>query len=68
LCRTQWLAIDSVRYFFIDGRHFDNWAELGKVFDNLHVGIILNQIDGKTASGVDLATVPTVSGTNFQRV
>jgi hypothetical protein len=37
-----------------------------EVFDDLHVGIILNQIDGKTSSGVDLAPVPTVFGTNFQ--
>ena len=37
-----------------------------EVFDNLHVNIILNQIDGKTGTGVDLAAVPTVFGTNFQ--
>jgi hypothetical protein len=37
-----------------------------EIFDNLHVGIILNQIDGRTGSGVGLATVPTVFGTNFQ--
>lgn len=37
-----------------------------EVFDNLHVAIILNQIDGKTSTGVDLAPVPTVFGTNFQ--
>ena len=35
-------------------------------FDDLHVGIVLNQIDGKTGSGVDLAPVPTVFGTDFQ--
>ena len=37
-----------------------------EVFDNLHVGIILNQIDGKSGTGVDLAAVPTVFGTDFQ--
>lgn len=37
-----------------------------EVFDNLHVAIIVNQIDGKTGNGVDLAPVPTVFGTNFQ--
>lgn len=35
-------------------------------FDDLHVGIILNQIDGRTGTGVDLAAVPTVFGTDFQ--
>jgi Type I phosphodiesterase / nucleotide pyrophosphatase len=35
-------------------------------FDDLHVAIILNQIDGKSGSGTDLAPVPTVFGTNFQ--
>jgi hypothetical protein len=35
-------------------------------FDDLHVAIILNQVDGKTGSGVELAPVPTVFGTNFQ--
>ncbi len=35
-------------------------------FDNLHVKIILNQIDGKDGSGLNLAPVPTVFGTNFQ--
>ena len=37
-----------------------------ELFDNLHVGIILNQIDGKSSTGVDLEPVPTVFGTNFQ--
>lgn len=37
-----------------------------EAFDDLHVGIILNEIDGKSSTGVDLAPVPTVFGTNFQ--
>lgn len=37
-----------------------------EIFDNLHLQIILNQIDGKDSSGTKLAPVPTVFGTNFQ--
>ena len=37
-----------------------------EVFDALHTQIILNQIDGKDSSGIDLAPVPTVFGTNYQ--
>ena len=37
-----------------------------EVFDNLHVQIILNQIDGKDSTGTLLAPVPTLFGTNFQ--
>ena len=37
-----------------------------EAFDNFHVQIILNQIDGKDSTGTKLAPVPTVFGTNFQ--
>src|ERR1035437_1226802 len=37
-----------------------------ETFDNFHVQIILNQIDGKDSTGVNLAPTPTVFGTNFQ--
>jgi predicted AlkP superfamily pyrophosphatase or phosphodiesterase len=37
-----------------------------QTFDNFHVQIILNQIDGKDSTGTNLAAVPTVFGTNFQ--
>jgi len=37
-----------------------------QTFDNFHVQIILNQIDGKDSSGINLAPTPTVFGTNFQ--
>jgi len=37
-----------------------------ETFDNFHVQIILNQIDGKDSSGAKAAQVPTVFGTNFQ--
>lgn len=35
-------------------------------FDNLHVQAIINQMNGKDSSGTNLASVPTVFGTNFQ--
>jgi hypothetical protein len=35
-------------------------------FDNFHVQIIINQIDGKDSTGINAADVPTVFGTNFQ--
>ena len=37
-----------------------------ETFDNIHVGNILNQIDGKDSTGTHPAPVPTVFGTNFQ--
>jgi len=37
-----------------------------ETFDNFHVQIILNQIDGKDSTGTTLAPTPTVFGTNFQ--
>ncbi|MGF6543227.1 alkaline phosphatase family protein [Paraburkholderia youngii] len=37
-----------------------------EAFDNLHVQVILNQIDGKDSTGATTPGVPTVFGTNFQ--
>ena len=61
LARTEINSIDPTT-----SSSYDDVYTHTETFDNLHVNIILNQIDGKTASGVDLATVPTVFGTNFQ--
>jgi hypothetical protein len=43
----------------------DVWTHT-KTFDDLHVQIVINQIDGKDSTGTQLAAVPTVFGTNFQ--
>ena len=37
-----------------------------ETFDNFHTQIILNQIDGKDSTGLQLVSTPTVFGTNFQ--
>lgn len=37
-----------------------------QTFDNFHVQAIINQIDGKDSTGINLAATPTVFGTNFQ--
>jgi hypothetical protein len=61
LARTEINSIDAAT-----GSSYDDVYTHTQKFDDLHVGIILNQIDGKTGSGVDLAPVPTLFGTNFQ--
>ena len=61
LARTEIDSIDTAT-----GSSYADVYTHTETFDNLHVGIILNQIDGKTGSGTDLAPVPTVFGTNFQ--
>jgi hypothetical protein len=61
LARTEINSIDPAT-----SSSYDDIYTHTEKFDDLHVGIILNQIDGKTGSGIDLATVPTVFGTNFQ--
>ncbi len=61
LARTEINSTDAMT-----GTDYTDVYTHTEVFDNLHVGIILNQIDGKTGSGTELATVPTVFGTNFQ--
>jgi len=37
-----------------------------ETFDNIHLGNVLNQIDGMDSTGTNLAPVPTIFGTNFQ--
>lgn len=61
LARTEINSIDPAT-----SSSYDDVYTHTEKFDDLHVGIILNQIDGKTGSGADLAPVPTVFGTNFQ--
>ncbi len=61
LARTEINSIDPAT-----GSSYDDVYTHTETFDSKHVQIILNQIDGKTSTGVDLAPVPTVFGTNFQ--
>ena len=61
LARTEINSVDKAT-----GSSYDDVYTHTETFDNMHVGIIVNEIDGKTSSGVDLAPVPTVFGTNFQ--
>jgi hypothetical protein len=60
LARTEISSIDPAT-----GHNYEDAYAHTKVFDDLHVRIVLNQIDGKTSTGVD-AAVPTLFGTNFQ--
>ena len=61
LARTEINSIDPAT-----NSGYDDVYTHTQTFDDKHVQIILNQIDGKTGSGVDLAPVPTVFGANFQ--
>lgn len=61
LARTEIDSIDPAT-----GSSYGDVYTHTETFDSKHVQIILNQIDGKTSTGVDLAPVPTVFGTNFQ--
>ncbi len=61
LARTEIDSIDAAT-----GSSYADVYTHTQTFDNIHVGIIINEIDGKTSSGVDLAAVPTLFGTNFQ--
>ncbi len=60
LARTEISSIDPAT-----GHNYEDVYTHTEVFDDLHVRIVLNQIDGKTSTGAD-AAVPTVFGTNFQ--
>ena len=60
LARTEISSIDPAT-----GHNYEDAYSHTEVFDDLHVRIVLNQIDGKTSMGVD-ATVPTLFGANFQ--
>lgn len=61
LARTEINSIDPVTKTEYNDAYLHT-----QVFDALHTQIILNQIDGKDSSGIDLAPVPTVFGTNYQ--
>ena len=61
LARTEINSVDPVT----KTEYNDAYAHT-EVFDALHTQIILNQIDGKDSSGTQLASVPTVFGTNYQ--
>jgi len=61
LARTEINATDAST-----GTDYTDIYTHTQVFDDLHVQIILNQIDGKDSTGSTLANVPTVFGTNFQ--
>ncbi len=60
LARTEISAIDPAT-----GHNYEDASTHTQAFDDLHVRIVLNQIDGKTSTGAD-ATVPALFGTNFQ--
>jgi hypothetical protein len=60
LARTEISSVDPVT-----GHNYEDAYTHTEVFDDLHVRIVLNQIDGMTSTGAD-AAVPTVFGTNFQ--
>ena len=60
LARTEISAVDPAT-----GHNYEDTTTHAEVFDDLHVRIVLDQIDGKTSTGAD-AAVPTLFGTNFQ--
>ena len=60
LARTEISAIDPAT-----GHNYEDSSAHTQAFDDLHVRIVLNQIDGRTSTGAD-AAVPTLFGTNFQ--
>ncbi len=61
LARTEINSIDPVT-----GTEYNDLYTHTEVFDNLHVQVIVNQIDGKDSTGMIAAAVPAVFGTNFQ--
>lgn len=60
LARTEISAIDPAT-----GHNYEDTFTHTESFDDLHVRIVLNQIDGKTSAGAS-AAVPALFGTNFQ--
>ena len=60
LARTEISSVDAAT-----GHNYEDGYTHTEIFDDLHLRIILNQIDGKTSTGADGA-VPTLFGTNFQ--
>jgi len=61
LARTEINSIDPAT-----GNNYTDAYAHTETFDNMHVQILINQIDGKDSTGTVLAPVPTVFGTNFQ--
>jgi len=61
LARTEINALDPAT----NSDYTDTFRHTEK-FDDLHVQVILNEIDGKDASGMQNTAVPTLFGTNFQ--
>jgi len=61
LARTEINSIDPVT----QTNYTDVYTHTEQ-FDNLHVQILLNQIDGKDSTGKPDVAVPTIFGTNFQ--
>ena len=61
LARTEINSVDAVT-----GTEYTDKFTHTQKFDDLHVQVILNQIDGKDSTGAFMAAVPTVFGTNFQ--
>ena len=60
LARTEISSVDPAT-----GRNYEDTYTHTEIFDDLHVRIVLNQIDAKTSTGAD-AVVPTLFGTDFQ--
>lgn len=61
LARTEINSIDPAT----NSDYTDVYTHTEK-FDDYHVQVILNEIDGKDSTGAASAAVPTVFGTNFQ--
>src|SRR5450631_3589531 len=61
LARTEINSTDAAT-----GTEYTDIYTHTEIFDNLHVQAIVNQIDGKDWTGINVAPVPTVFGTNFQ--
>ena len=61
MARTEINSVDAAT-----GSEYTDIYTHTETFDNLHVQVVINQIDGRDSTGSLLAAVPTVFGTNFQ--
>ena len=61
LARTEINSIDPAT----NTNYIDIYTHTEK-FDNYHVQVLINEIDGKDSTGASSATIPTLFGTNFQ--
>ena len=61
LARTEINSIDPAT----NTNYLDTYTHTEK-FDNYHVQVLINEIDGKDSTGASGATIPTLFGTNFQ--